>query len=95
MVTANVHELKARFSEYARLVKRGERVVVCERNKPFAELRLLGEPTIRPPKRRLGQLKGQCPMTAEFGSSDAEIAADFLNGSIFPEKAAKRPKAWK
>lgn len=95
MVTANVHELKAKFSEYARLVKRGERVVVCERNKPFAELRLLGEPTFRPAKRRLGQLKGQCPVTPEFESIDAEIAADFLAGSIFPKKAAKRVKARK
>jgi antitoxin (DNA-binding transcriptional repressor) of toxin-antitoxin stability system len=95
MVTANVHELKARFSEYARLVKRGERVVVCERNKPFAELRLLGEPGIRQPKRRLGQLKGQCPVTPEFESIDAEIAADFLGGSIFPKTTAKRPKARK
>jgi antitoxin (DNA-binding transcriptional repressor) of toxin-antitoxin stability system len=85
MVTANIHELKARFSHYTRLLKRGEHVVVCERNKPFAELRLIGEPVTQPAMRRLGQLKGQCPTNQDFWSCEEEISADFQSASIFPK----------
>lgn len=38
MKTANIAELKAHLSQYVRLVKKGQRVVVLERNTPVAEL---------------------------------------------------------
>jgi hypothetical protein len=71
------------------LLKRGG-TVICERNKPFAELRLLGEPATLLPKRRLGQLKGTCPTPPDFFSCDEEIAADFLGESSSPGKIGKR-----
>ncbi len=38
MIHANVAEVKSRLSYYLRLAKSGERVMICERNKPIAEL---------------------------------------------------------
>ena len=83
MVTANIHDIKARFSHFSRLVKSGERVVICERNKPFAEMHLLAKPGRRL-KRRLGQLKGLCPVGPDFWTCDGEIASDMLGGPVFP-----------
>ena len=42
MIKANVFEVKARLSHYLAAVERGERVVICKRNQPVAELRALG-----------------------------------------------------
>jgi antitoxin (DNA-binding transcriptional repressor) of toxin-antitoxin stability system len=38
MIQVNITELKARLSHYLRLVQAGETVVVCERNRPVAEI---------------------------------------------------------
>jgi len=38
MIMVNVHEAKARLSEYLDAAERGERVVICRRNRPIAEL---------------------------------------------------------
>ncbi len=46
----NIAEAKAKLSEYARRVKKGERIILCDRNKPFAEIRALtegGRPALR------------------------------------------------
>jgi antitoxin (DNA-binding transcriptional repressor) of toxin-antitoxin stability system len=37
----NIGEAKAHLSEYARRVKRGQRIILCDRKKPFAEIRPL------------------------------------------------------
>jgi prevent-host-death family protein len=34
----NIHDLKARLSEYLGQVQQGERVLICKRNRPVAEL---------------------------------------------------------
>ena len=36
-----MHEAKTHLSRYARRVKAGERILLCERNVPFAEIRPL------------------------------------------------------
>jgi prevent-host-death family protein len=38
MKQANVAELKANLSRYLRAVRRGETVIVCDRNRPVARL---------------------------------------------------------
>ena len=38
MIRVNIHEAKAHFSDCLRRVREGERVVVCERNVPVAEI---------------------------------------------------------
>ena len=84
MTQANIHQVKSRFAHYTRLVKAGETVVLCDRNKPFAEIRPLPDPTKPEQPRRLGLLKGLCPIGPEFFQADAEIARDFDRSEIFP-----------
>ena len=47
MIQANVADIKARLSHFLRLAKSGERVVICERNRPIAELTAIAPPVDR------------------------------------------------
>ncbi|HEY3779914.1 MAG TPA: type II toxin-antitoxin system prevent-host-death family antitoxin [Fimbriimonadaceae bacterium] len=38
MIHANIAEVKSKLSHFLRLVKGGERVLICDRNRPIAEL---------------------------------------------------------
>jgi len=87
MICVNLHEAKARLSKYASLVKAGETVTLCERNKPFAEIRPLPG-AAKPKKRKLGLMKGLCPVGREFFKADEAIASLFNDGPVFP---AERP----
>ena len=64
MTTINLNEVKSRLSYYARLVKTGETIILCDRNKPFAEIRPLNLDNSKAtlPKRQLGSLKGWFPV---------------------------------
>jgi antitoxin (DNA-binding transcriptional repressor) of toxin-antitoxin stability system len=50
MLKVNIHEAKAKLSEFIEAVERGERVVICRRNRPVAELRAIaaGRTVMRP-----------------------------------------------
>ena len=85
MVSANLHEAKKRLSYYTKLVKNGETVVLCDRNKPFAEIRPLGDAKKNQPPRELGLMKGLCPVGPEFFEADAQMASDFDLGPVFPD----------
>jgi prevent-host-death family protein len=39
MIMVNINEAKAKLSEYLDAVERGERVMICKRNRPVAELK--------------------------------------------------------
>jgi prevent-host-death family protein len=60
----NIHEVKARLSEYLEAVERGERVVICRRNRPVAELVPVG--TVRTTARPLGGLRGRIDVPPTF-----------------------------
>lgn len=83
MTTANLSEVKSRLAHYARLVKGGETVILCERNKPFAEIRPLG-PAAKPGKRKLGVMKGWFPVPEDFNEPDPELEDVVENGPLFP-----------
>jgi antitoxin (DNA-binding transcriptional repressor) of toxin-antitoxin stability system len=83
MTTANLNEVKSRLAYYARLVKAGETVILCDRNKPFAEIRPVGLSAV-PHERKLGQMKGMCPMGTEFFEADEEIEREIESSEIFP-----------
>lgn len=91
MTQANLHEVKSRLSHYARLVKAGETIILCDRNKPFAEIRPLSSPERPAPKRQLGLMSGLCPIGPDFFSSDAEVTNDFENSHIFPNASSPQP----
>ncbi|MBI3184424.1 MAG: type II toxin-antitoxin system Phd/YefM family antitoxin [Myxococcales bacterium] len=63
MKTAKIAELKAHLSQYLKLVKKGQRVLVLERNAPVAEL----VPYRPPPKVVFARLaaEGKCKLGAQ------------------------------
>jgi antitoxin (DNA-binding transcriptional repressor) of toxin-antitoxin stability system len=92
VTTINLNEVKSRLSYYAKLVKSGETIIICDRNKPFAEIRPLPDPAKPAPKRQLGLMKGMCPVGPDFFAADEEIARDFEASEIFPtEDSNSRP----
>ena len=64
MIKVNVFEAKARLSQYLDRLERGERIVICKRNRPIAELRPIeAEPTALRP---VGGVKGQLVVPRSF-----------------------------
>jgi prevent-host-death family protein len=92
MIVVNVHEAKAKLSEYLDAVARGERVVICRRNRPIAEL--TAAPAPRRERRPLGLDKGRLDVPQSFFEPLPDDLLDaFEAGSIFPETPAKpRPR---
>ena len=64
MIKVNVFEAKAGLSHYLDRVERGERVVICRRNRPIAELRPIEVARTSP--RPIGGLRGQVIVPASF-----------------------------
>lgn len=75
MIQININEAKARLSKYTKLVKAGETVVLCERNKPFAEIRPLDRRGSAP--RVFGLSRGLFKLGPEFFEADEEIGKIF------------------
>lgn len=48
MVKVNVHQIKAKLSEYLDRAANGERIVICRHNKPIAELRAVEDARAEP-----------------------------------------------
>jgi antitoxin (DNA-binding transcriptional repressor) of toxin-antitoxin stability system len=87
MIQVNIHEAKARLSEYLEAVARGERVVICKRNRPIAELRALARK--RTDRRPIGLAKGQVTIPPSFFKPmPDEWLDEFYNGPVFPEETA-------
>lgn len=59
MKMVNIHDAKARLSEYLDLIGTGERVLICRRNQPVAELRAVA-PSRKTP-RPIGGLNLEVP----------------------------------
>jgi len=74
-VMVNINEAKTHLSEYARRVRRGERIIICDRNKPFAELRALR--VTAEGRRPFGLAKGRISLPDDFNEGDEEIDALF------------------
>lgn len=83
MVQMNLHKVKAQLSKVVRMVKAGDTVILCERNKPVAEIRPLPG-VAKTKKRKLGQMKGLCPVGPEFAEADAEISELINDERLFP-----------
>ncbi len=75
MIQININEAKSKPSKYARLVKSGETVILCDRNKPFAEIRPLDRRGSAP--RVFGMSKGMFKLGPEFFEADAEVEKMF------------------
>lgn len=83
MTNININEAKTHLSRFAKRVKAGETIILCDRNKPFAEIRPI--PKSKPSsKRKLGQMKGSVSFDTNFFDTDKEIEEQFLGGELFP-----------
>jgi len=77
MIEVNLTDFKAHLSAYARRVKRGETVVLCERNIPIAELRPIASQQ-KPSRPRPGQFRNAIKFDERFFEADTELETDFL-----------------
>ena len=64
MIVVNIHEAKAKLSEYLDAVASGERVMICKRNQPVAELRAVA--AVRSEPRPIGKAKGILDVPSTF-----------------------------
>jgi prevent-host-death family protein len=76
MIRLNIHEVKTHLSRYLDRVIKGERILICRRNVPVAEIRPVI--TERKSRRPVGLAKGQFQVSpAFFEPLPPEIIASF------------------
>jgi prevent-host-death family protein len=87
MILVNVHDAKAKLSEYLEAAAKGERVVICKRNRPFAELRAVETTPAEP--RPVGGAKGRLTVPdAFFDPLPDEVVGPFYGVPEEPSAAA-------
>jgi antitoxin (DNA-binding transcriptional repressor) of toxin-antitoxin stability system len=94
MTSININEAKTHLSRYAKRIKAGETIILCDRNIPFAEIRPLTPKPSRQ-KRVLGQLKGKVHFNKAFFEADPSIEADFLNDPLISPQIKRAAKSVK
>lgn len=83
MKVVNINEVKSKLSEYLDAVAHGERVVICKRNHPVAELRAVEQKRTEP--RPMGLAKGKVSIPSSFLEPMPDAFLDaFESGPIFP-----------
>jgi len=75
MKKVNIFEVKAKLSELIELAESGERILICRRNHPVAELRPIAQP--RTTERLLGGSSIEVP-DSFFAPLPAELEEAFL-----------------
>lgn len=86
MIMVNIYEAKARLSALLEQVAAGDRVLICKRNQPMAELRRI-EPSRRLP-RPIGPAKGLVEiLPAFFEPLPDEVIEAFEGGTVYPQSA--------
>ena len=83
MIMVNIYEAKAKLSEYIEAVGKGERVVICNRNRPVAELRAAVSTRTAP--RPIGGAKGATMLPSFFDPLPDDLLDAF--DPVFENKA--------
>jgi antitoxin (DNA-binding transcriptional repressor) of toxin-antitoxin stability system len=98
MIMVNIHEAKAKLSEYVDAAVRGERVVICRRNRPVVELR--ASPASRQEPRPIGLDRGRLEVPPSFfeplpedvvGDWEGQTADRAWRASRQPARKPRRP----
>src|SRR5262245_22855636 len=89
MILVNIHEAKARLSEFIEAVEKGEQVWICKRNHPVAELRPLAAKRTKPRPLAHGPQAFDVPQTFFEPTSD-DLLDDVESGPVYPAPASKR-----
>jgi len=84
MTKANIYEFRTHFARYAKCVREGATITLCDHNKPFAEVRPIGTTARVPAKRPLGLYRHKIVMAADFDSPAVtkKIGKTFLAGLV-------------
>ncbi len=88
MIVVNINEVKAKLSEYLEAVARGERVLICKRNRPVAELCPVA--TTRTMPRPTGGAKGQVIVPPSFFEPLPDDLLDAFEGKPSPAAVVSR-----
>jgi prevent-host-death family protein len=89
MIIANIHEAKAKLSEYLEAASKGERVLICNRNRPVAELRPVAAAPTEP--RPIGGATGFTVPPSFFEPLPDDLVDAFNSGTA----PADLSRAWK
>ena len=89
MIVVNIHEAKAKLSEFLDAVANGERVLICKRNQPVAELRAVERKRTEP--RPLGGAKGIVIHPSFFDPMPDDFLDSFETGPVYPETSTSKP----
>ena len=87
MIVINIHEAKAKLSEYLDAVAKGERVLICKRNHPIAELRPVEQKRTEPRTIGPGPYKFDVP-DAFFEPMPDEFLDAFESGPVYPARTS-------
>ncbi|THI87139.1 MAG: type II toxin-antitoxin system Phd/YefM family antitoxin [Nitrospira sp. CG24A] len=79
MIKLNIHTAKTHLSKYLSKLKPGERILLCKRNQPVAEITPLPEVPVRP--RPIGLAKGNFAVPRSFFEPLPEELLRTLEGS--------------
>jgi prevent-host-death family protein len=89
MKVVNIYEAKAKLSEYLDLVAAGERVLICKRNQPVAELKPV--PAVRTEPRPVGKASGRVTVPPAFFDALPDDVVDGFEGVLEPDRPVVRP----
>lgn len=95
MIIANIHEVKAKLSEYLDAAAKGERVLICNRNRPVAELRPVAVAPAEP--RPIGGATGFAVPPSFFEPLPDDLVDAFDGGAGArpePGRRADLTRAW-
>ena len=93
MIVVNINEVKAKLSEYLDAVANGERVIICKRNQPVAELRAVQQARTQPRTIGGGPYQFDVPDAAFFEPMPEEFLEAFESGPVYPASAAPPSRA--
>lgn len=80
MIKLNIHEAKTHLSKYLAKLKAGDRIVLCKRNQPVAQITLLPQAPIRP--RPIGLAKGRFTVPRSFFEPLPDELIEAFEGKI-------------
>ncbi|HEY3129794.1 MAG TPA: type II toxin-antitoxin system Phd/YefM family antitoxin [Acidobacteriota bacterium] len=78
MIRLNIHEAKTHLSRYLNRLRPGEKILLCKRNVPIAEIRAL--PPSRKKKRPIGLAKGKIEIPKSFFAPLPEELLAYFEG---------------
>jgi prevent-host-death family protein len=92
MIMVNIFEAKAKLSDLLDRAAAGERILICKRNQPVAELRPIAVPRQTP--RPIGKARGTLTIPDTFFEPlDADDLEAFAAGTVYPPTRSTASRA--